>query len=419
MNIPSPSELAERIAAWIATTQEPGLRPAINATGVLLPGCPLAEEAILALTNVTRSYSDPKSNPAAEVEQLLIQRTGAEAALVTSNYASARLVALAALACGRDVLVARGQLVEFADGIRLDEAIAAAGAVVRAVGAANKTRPADYAAAIGEHTGVLLHVHADSLVPAGDEETTLADLATLARKHQTPLIDDLVIGGLADLSSSGLAAQPTASASLQGGADIVLLASEMLLGGPPGGIILGKRALVQKIRQHPIFAAVAADRLRLTVLGATLRLYQDSALAERSIPLLSLIATPADNLKNRADRLAPQLAAGGIVSVQVQSGEASLTTAALPGHKLPTWTLVLTPLRGSVTALAAALETGTPPVCGRIQGDRLVLDLRTVFPRQDTQLVAACDALAALPVKTAPAGPGPTDDDPPLPDPIQ
>ncbi|MDX1944959.1 MAG: L-seryl-tRNA(Sec) selenium transferase [Pirellulaceae bacterium] len=423
MNIPSPSELAERIAAWITTTQAPGLRPAINATGILLPGacggCPVAEEAITAFTSMARGYGDPRGDLAGEVERLLIERTGAEAAIVTGSYASARLAALAALAGGREVLIARGELVEFADGLRLEDAIRAAVVTARPVGAANKARSEDYASATGGQTAAWWHVQTVALARGTGDEIPLAELAVLARKHQVPLVDELDLGGFLDLEQHGLAAQPTAAASLKAGADLVLLAGDKLLGGPPAGILLGKRGLIDKIRRHSHFQDLAADRLRLTVLGATLRLYADTAAAERSIPLLALIGTSAENLKNRAERLAPQLCASGLVTAEARPGEASLTSAALPGSKLPTWQLAISPQRGTVVALAASLEAGPLPIRGRTEGERLILDLRTVFPHQDMQIADAFEALVAGPA--APSAPPPNaaaDQPDPLPDPI-
>jgi L-seryl-tRNA(Ser) seleniumtransferase len=412
MNIPTPGELAERIAAWIAQSESPPLAPVINATGVLLParfsGAPLAEEAILAAHHLAQGFARLSDNPAAGVEERLIQLTGAEAALVTSNHAAATILALASLAAGREVVIARGEIFELDDGTRTSELIAASGAVLREVGSANKTRPADYAAAIGSGSAALVTIH-DGLSAASNvaPETSLADLVALARKHQLPLIQDLGPGGPVDLGRYGIGGQPLAAAVLKEGCDLVLLRGDKLIGGPRCGLLAGKAALIEKIRRHALYPALQAGPLALAALGETLRFYADANLAERSIPLLSLLATPIENLRNRAERLAPQMSAGGALSATVIASEARLTEGPAAGSGLPSCAIALVPQRGTVAALAASLESATPAVVGRVEADRVVLDLKAVLPRQDSQLVAAVEAVAV-----------PTESPPPLPNPI-
>ena len=405
MHVPAPTELAQRIADWIAAQQQPEIRPVINATGILLPadlgGAPWAAEAIQAAVAVASNYAaqefDLNSNEPAQrsrsIERLVIGLVGAEAATVLNNHAGALVAALAGLASGREVLIARGHLVEIPGSHRLPEMVAASGAVLREIGTTNCTRASDFAAALSERSGALLHVHTPAL--ASSQQPLLAELAELARRHKLPLIDDLGNGSLIDLSRYGVLSEPPVGEALRAGSDLVLCSGQRLLGGPPCGLIVGRRALIQTIERHPLMPALRADKATLAALGATLRLYQDPELAERSVPLLSLLATPVENLKNRAERLAPQIAATGVGPVEVVSTESHIATGDLSPNTLPSYALSVAPTAGTALALDAALRGGRLPVVGRIQGDRLMLDLRTVLPRQDIELIAAWEELAA------------------------
>jgi L-seryl-tRNA(Ser) seleniumtransferase len=404
-SLPAPSELAERIAAWIAKGEEPTPRPAINGTGVLLPaifsGPPLADDAILAVHHLAQGFAPTTDQAAAGVERRLARMAGADAALVTTSHAAALTLSLAALAAGREVIVARSELAEWDDGTRTADLVAAAGAVLREVGSANKTRLADYSTAMTSAGGALLRVQASQCAVVGSvEETPLAELAALARKHQHPLIHDLGIGGLLDLGPYGVEGAPRAGESLEAGSDLVVFAGEKLLGGPRCGLVVGSERHVAKLRAHPLLAAMRAGPMTLAALGETLRLVEDPQLAERSIPLLSLLATPIENLRNRAERLAPQLAAVGIAGVRAMESDARLLDAVLPGQKLSSYACEMTPVRGTAAQLAATLQSLTPSVHGRIEGERLLLDLRGVLPSQDLQLAAAFESLATATAPT-------------------
>lgn len=407
MNIPAPSELAERIASWITTEQKLSLRPVINATGILLHTglgrAPLADEAVAAMSEIAGGYSSlevdlatgERSQRVVAVERLLTKLTGAEAATVVNNNAAATLITLAAVAVGKEVIVSRGQLIEIGGSYRLPEVMSASGAILKEVGTTNKTRAADYAAAIGERTGALLHVHTSNYVVTGfTESPQLHELIAIGRKHSLPVIDDIGSGALVDLRKYGIEGEPVAGDSLKAGADLVLFSGDKLLGGPQCGIILGKASLVAKIMKHPLMRAFRVDKLTLSALAATLLLYQDSDVAERRVPLLALLSTPLANLQNRAERLAPQLAAtGGIAAAVPVQDHAYLGGGSVPTQQIPTWCVALTPSKGNVNALATALRTGIPAVMGRIKNDRLLLDLRSVLPGQDMLLV---DALTAF-----------------------
>lgn len=424
--LPTASELAERIARWIQHEEHPTLRSVVNATGVLLHTglgrAPLAEDAIAALADAARDYGSlevdlttgQRSQRLAAVERLLVQLTGAEAAAVVNNNAGATLLTLAALASGREVIVSRGQLVEIGGSYRLPEVMQASGARLREVGTTNKTRLADYQAAIGDATAALMRVHTSNYVVEGFVESTpLTELAALARRTQHLLIDDIGSGALWDFSRYGIRGEPRPQESVAGGADVVLMSGDKLLGGPQCGIILGKRSCLETIARHPLARALRVDKLTLAALAATLRLYRDPDTVEEKIPLLTLLGTSTDNLRHRAERLAPQLAAcPAIAAATPQSATTYLGGGSVPTQQIPTWCVALTPAHESVDSLATRLRRGHPAVLGRVQHETLLLDLRAVFARQDQLLVKAVQALAhrdadqAVPPETEPpAGP--------------
>lgn len=406
--IPTPSELAERIARWISTEEQPKLRPVINATGILLHTglgrAPLAESAIQAMAAIGEGYASlevdlktgQRSQRVGDAERLLKQLTGAEAAVVVNNNAGATLLTLAALAAGREVIVSRGQLVEIGGSYRLPEVMEFSGAKLREVGTTNKTRIDDFRQAIEERTAALMRVHTSNYTIVGfTEQPSLAELVSLSNHHKLPMIDDIGSGALHDFSGYGVEGEPVAGESIKAGADVVLFSGDKLLGGPQCGIIIGRKSLIEKIARHPLMRALRVDKLTLAALCETLRLHQDRAAAEQSLPLLSLLATPLANLQNRAERMAPQLAAcGAVTAVEAIPSQAYLGGGSLPSQQIGTWCVAFAPARGSVDELAVKLRTGTPAIFGRIQKDRLLIDLRSVFPRQDMEIVEAIRSLS-------------------------
>jgi L-seryl-tRNA(Ser) seleniumtransferase len=422
INIPSPSELAERIAQWIAVTEQQPLRPVINATGILLHTglgrAPLSDAAISAVDAIAGGYasveidltSGERSQRVVAVESLLTRLTGAESAAVVNNNAGATVLTLAALAAGREVIVSRGQLIEIGGSYRLPEVMSASGAILREVGTTNKTRASDFAAAIGERTAAILRVHTSNYKVVGFvEEAPLADLIALGRRHNLPVVDDIGSGALIDLAPYGISGEPVAAQSIAAGADLVLFSGDKLLGGPQCGIIVGKRSYVERIVKHPLMRALRVDKLTLSALAATLEAYRDPQLAERSIPVLSLLATPLENLRNRAERLAPQISATGVASAEVIEDEAYVGGGSVPSQAIKTVCLALTSKSQTAAQLAAALRTGKPAVVGRIKDNRLLLDLRSVAPKFDMALVEAVQSLAhpqagpSSPPQTTPA----------------
>ncbi len=413
MTMPSVADLAERIAQRVVAGEVPSLRPVINATGILLHTglgrAPLADEALEEMVAVARDYasveldlnSGKRSRRVEAVEGLLTELTGAEAALVVNNNAGATMLALAALADGRgggrrEVIVSRGQLIEIGGSFRLPDVMEVSGAVLREVGTTNKTRPQDYADAIGEQTAALMLVHPSNFAVVGfTAEVTIEELVKVGREADLPVIHDIGSGALVDFAQWGFQNEPIVTESIKKGADVALFSGDKLLGGPQCGIIVGRKTLVEKIEKHPMARALRVGKLTLAALAATLRLYRDDEKARQNIPLLRLLSASVENLQNRAERLAPQLAAAGAVAeAEPRADTTFLGGGSIPAQQLPTWCVAMKPAGMSVDRMAALLRQATPSVVGRVQQDRLLLDLRGVIPRQDAKLVEAVEALS-------------------------
>ncbi|MCX7426180.1 MAG: L-seryl-tRNA(Sec) selenium transferase [Planctomycetia bacterium] len=408
---PSVSELAERISRRVFDGDAPDVKPAINATGVLFHpelGCPpLADDAVKAMVVAAGEYT-LGPGPGAQrdsagqsdcVERLLKNLTGAEAAFVAVSDVAATvlaLTALAALAAGREVIVARAQLIQRGDHYRWPELAAAAGVALREVGAVNHLLPEDYARAITDRSAALAMVHPGSVaIVGGTAGATLEDVVSLGRHHALPVIHDLGPAGLFDLAPFGLAAAPVVSESIAAGADLVLFGHEMF-GGPACGIIASRQTWVDRIRRSPMAGAFQPPPPTLAALAATLRLIETPEKAHRVIPVLQLATTSAENLKNRAERLAAQIGAASTVEIAEPAPTAgSLYPAPVIGAELPGWCVRIKPSGISVVRLAEALRSGAPAVVGLAEQDHLVLNLRSVLPRQDTALVEAIGAVAA------------------------
>ncbi len=418
--LPSVPELAERIARRAMETQRARLQPVINATGVLLSphwaGRRWPMRRWPRMTAIARDYasleldltSGQSSRRVEAVEELIVELTGAEAAMVVNNNAGATLLALAALAAGREVIVSRGQLLELGDGYRLPDVMAASGVQPREVGTTNVTRLADYQSAISPRSAALMLIHAGDYTVAGlTASVGLAELAVLGHRHNLPVVHVVGCGALIDLQPMGLGDVPVLGESIKAGADLVLSSGDKLLGGPRCGILAGRRPLIELIEGHPLARPLRVGKLTLAALAATLRLYRDPDKARLEIPLLRLLGTSAENLENRAQRLAPQIAASGaVVSAEAVASITFLGGFQSPIRQLDTWCVAVRPQGLSVDRLAALLRTGSPPVVGRTQEDRLLLDLRSVSPRQDQDLVAAVSALGHSTPPEPPAEPG-------------
>jgi L-seryl-tRNA(Ser) seleniumtransferase len=377
-----PGDLAARLQDELAAARTPHLRRVINATGVIvhtnLGRAPLAEAALDRVREVAQGYSNLEYDLAAggrgsrqeHVAVSLRRLTGAEAALVVNNNAAAVLLALAALAEGREVLVSRGELIEIGDGFRIPDVLERSGARLREVGTTNRTRAADYEAAIGPETAVLLRVHQSNFRVVGfTEQPSLRELADIARRHDRTLVDDLGSGALVDIGD-----EPTARASLAAGADLVCFSGDKLLGGPQAGIVVGRGVLVEKLRRHPLQRALRADKLTLAALEGTLALAVDTP---DEIPVLRMLREPLEAVRARATRLA-----------ELVGGEVEETVAKAGGGALP-----LTELASFACAveeeLAAKLRVGDPPVIAVLRDGRTLLDCRTLTDAEANEAAAA------------------------------
>src|SRR6478752_5409783 len=380
-----PGDLVERTLGELATARAPALRRTLNATGVIvhtnLGRAPLPEAALERAVEIGRGYSNLEYDLHAggrgsrqdHVAGILRRLTGAEAALVVNNNAAAVLLALAALAEGREVLVSRGELIEIGDGFRIPEVLARSGARLVEVGTTNRTRAADYEAAIGPETGLLLRVHQSNFRVVGfAEQPTTAELAAVARRHDVPLVDDLGSGALVSLHD-----EPTAQDALAAGADLVCFSGDKLLGGPQAGIVAGRAELVEQLRRHPLQRALRADKLSLAALEGTLALYLE---APERIPVLRTLAQDAATVRARAERLAA--ATGG----EVEETVGRVGGGALPLAELPSFACALE------EALAGPLRAGDPPLVGVVRDGRLLLDCLTLTDAEADEAAAAVRA---------------------------
>jgi L-seryl-tRNA(Ser) seleniumtransferase len=400
---PDIAALVQGVADAIAAGETSSLRRVINCTGVLLHTglgrAPLAEEAIEAMTEAARDYasvevdltSGERSQRVAAVESLLCELTGAEAAVVTNNNAGATMLALAAIAAGREVIVSRGELIEIGGSFRLPDVMATSGARLREVGTTNKTRIGDYRAAIGPDTAALMRAHPSNYVVVGfTERASLEQLVALGREHKLTVIDDIGSGALIDFERFGFSGEPVASRSVAAGADVVLFSGDKLLGGPQCGIAVGRRDAIGSLAKHPMMRALRVDKLTLAALAATLRLYRDPTVAVAKIPLLAMLAASADSLRRRAEAMAASLAnEPAIADAEAIDDETFLGGGSIPTQRLATCCVAVRPKNARLDDLAATLRSGTPAVVGRVQNDRLLLDLRAVAPRLDTAIVEA------------------------------
>lgn len=399
--VPPLETVAQRAAAGLGRLVEPGLRPIINATGVVLHTnlgrAPLSEEALDAMRAVASGYSNLELDLAsgergsrhAHLEELLCRLTGAEAALAVNNNAAAVLLALTALARGKEIIISRGQAVEIGGGFRIPDVMRQSGARLVEVGTTNRTYLSDYEAAITPRTGAIMRVHTSNFRVIGfTQEVELAGLAGLARRHGLPLFDDLGSGCLLDTRQFGLGYEPTLQDSLAAGTSLACFSGDKLLGGPQAGIAVGEADLVRRLKRHPLARAVRIDKLSLAALQATLFHYLKGEAVEK-VPVWRMISAGTEELEARARKWASALPGGG----HIAHGESTIGGGSLPGETLPTRLLSLAaPGRGgprSAAALARLLRSGRPPVLGRIEKGALLLDPRTVLPEQDEAFMEA------------------------------
>ena len=393
-------EIEARLSRDLTRDARGSLRPVINATGVIihtnLGRAPLAATALDRVVDVARGYTNleydllegRRGSRSVHAGSLLTALTGAEAAVVVNNNAAATMLILAALGSGREVVISRGELVEIGGGFRVPDVMAQSGAVLREVGTTNRTRVADYRAAIGSRTAMLLRVHPSNFRIEGfTERPTLEDMVRTARECAVTLVEDLGSGCLID----GPVGEPTVQQSVAAGVDLVCFSGDKMLGGPQSGIIVGRQALVQRLQQHPLMRALRVDKLTLAALEATLIEYR-AGRAAASVPVVRMLTASAELIEARAHELAARLHAAHW-RVALMSGASAVGGGSAPGFELDTVLLAVEHPQWSAATLEERLRTLDPPVIARIESDRVVLDLRTVFEEQDEPLG---DALVAL-----------------------
>ncbi len=384
------ADLVGRARARLA----PRLRRVLNATGVIvhtnLGRAPLAEQAQAAVARTAAGSCNLELDLATgrrgsrhdHVEALLTELTGADAGMAVNNCAAAVLLAVAALAAGRETIVSRGQLIEIGGGFRIPELLAAAGTTLVEVGTTNRTRVSDYQRAIGEHTGAVLRAHPSNFRMLGFvEEVSIQALCGLG----PPVIDDVGSGVLAE-DLAVLADEPPVRGSVAAGAAVVAFSGDKLLGGPQAGVLVGRRDAIEACRSHPLARAVRIDKLSLAALEATLALYRDPAAARRAVPVLAMLEAPGDELASRAQQLAGETG-GRVIEATARVGGGALPLLELSGPAV-----ALDPGPAGADALATALRAGDPALVGRVHAGELLLDPRTLTDeeaRWAARLVAA------------------------------
>lgn len=393
--------LAEGI---LAEESRPHLRPVVNATGVVVHTnfgrSPLAEEALEEILAVARRYSNleyrlsegRRGSRYEHVVGLLRELTGAEEALVVNNNAAAVLITLNTLAKDKEVIVSRGELVEIGGSFRMPEVMAWAGCRLCEVGTTNRTHLKDYEAAINENTALLMKVHRSNFAVVGfTKEVSGKELVELGRRYGIPVVEDLGSGCLVDFSRYGLRKEPTVQEVVRAGVEVVTFSGDKLLGAPQAGIIVGRKELVERIRQNPLNRALRIDKLTLAGLEATLRLYLDENLAVQKIPTLRMIFLSPEEAKRRAQRLKRMLVKAAFPGFKFEVVPTVCRTGggALPIADLNSFAVAVESEKFSPEELHEKLRTGDPPVVGRIEEDRFLLEVRTVFPEEFPLVVEA------------------------------
>jgi len=400
-------EIAARALQRAESAARPSLQPAINATGVVLHTglgrAVLPREAAEAVAAVARGHSTleielesgRRGSRRAHVEPLLRELTGAEAATVVNNNAGAVFLAVTALAAGREVVISRGELVEIGGSFRMPDIIRASGATLVEVGTTNRTRLRDFEEALSERTALILRCHPSNFRVVGfTEEVPAADLARLGRERGIPVLDDLGSGALIDTATLGTGPTTTLRQAVESGCDVVTASGDKLLGGPQAGLILGRRACVDRIARHPLARALRVDKLTLAGLEATLRLYRDHEAAARAVPTLRYLSRRLDELEAMAASLRnmAEESCRGAVLLDLVDDRSQVGGGSLPGEDLPTVCLrVRIPAGMSADRLASRLRVHRPPVFARIRDDAVLLDPRTL---EEPDLPVIAQALA-------------------------
>ena len=370
--------------------QRSSLRRVVNGTGVVLHTnlgrSLLSWQAVSAVEEVARNYSTleydvdsgSRGSRHDHIDNLLASVTGAEAAMVVNNNAAAVLLILSAMGKGGEVITSRGELVEIGGSFRIPEIMTQCGCTLREVGTTNKTHLFDYEDAIGPETRALLRVHTSNYRIVGfSERPGLAELVELGRKHGLPVIEDLGSGSLVDLTAFGIHGEPTVQQSVKAGVDVISFSGDKLLGGPQAGLILGKRAYIEKLKRHPLARALRVDKMTIAALRETLYAYQDPAWAKCNIPVLRMLGASGEELRGRAEKLRLALEGFGCAARVVET-EGQVGGGSCPTQLLKSWAVAVDPGKLTADQLAEALRRPYPHIIGRISQGQYLLDVRTL-----------------------------------------
>lgn len=384
----------------IAEQTSAALKPVINAAGVVLHTnlgrAPMDEGTLSFIQSVSAAYSNlefdlkegKRSKRGIFVEKLLCLLTSAEAAMAVNNNAGALLLILSALASGKEVIVSRGELVQIGGGFRIPEILALSGAKLKEVGTTNQTAISDYENAIAPETAVLLKVHQSNFKMIGFTERPLInELVKLGKKRDLCVVEDLGSGVLLRTEDFELAHEPTAFEALSAGADLVCFSGDKLLGAPQAGIILGKKKYIDTLKKHPLHRALRLDKMFLAGLERVLLHYLKGQATEK-IPVWQMISAPLKNLRTRAEKIKAELAESGI-KIAIQESQSTVGGGSLPGETLSTVVISAESVALSADRQAKLFREQPTPIIGRIENDKFVLDLRTVFPHQDEMIVSS------------------------------
>jgi L-seryl-tRNA(Ser) seleniumtransferase len=394
----SEETILDRIEAQIALDGRPGHVRVVNATGTILHTnlgrallCQAAIDAMMEVAdhpiNLEFDLAAGKRGKREEaLAGLLVALSGAEAATVVNNNAAAVLLGLNTLAQGKEVIVSRGELIEIGGAFRIPEIMAKSGAILREVGATNRTHPADYENAINENTALLLKVHTSNYKVVGfTAEVSLEQLVAIGKKHKLPVMEDLGSGALIDLSRYGLPKEPIVAERIQSGADVVTFSGDKILGGPQAGLLVGKKDLIGRMNRNHLQRALRCGKLTLAALEATLRRYLQSPNIVEEIPTLRAFTRTIEEIRSMGEAVIPQLSAalGEGFSIALGESTAQIGSGALPTEELPTMVIGIEHPKLGADAIAQKFRAAQPPIIGRIKNDRFLLDLRTIFDPDD------------------------------------
>jgi len=389
--------LCPHIRSYIVQRLQPSLRKAVNGTGIILHTglgrAMIPIQAVEAIKSVSEGYSTlaigtesgKRIHRDEHLNGLLCELTGAEAATVVNNNAAATMLVLNTLAKGREVIISRGQLVEIGGSFRIPEVMETSGAILKEVGATNKTHLRDYENAISEDTGAILRVHHSNYRIVGfASEPPVEELIELAGKHNLPVIDDLGSGALVDLTQFGLPKEPLVQDSIKAGADVICFSGDKLIGGPQSGVIVGKQEIIERIRKNPLARAFRIGKLTIAGLETTLKMFLNPSALLNQHPTYRMLSTAPGQLVKRGENIRDNvLKTSDSSEISIIDQKTQMGSGSVPAESIPTKAVHVKPGSKSAEALAADLRHNDPPIFARIQNDAVLLDLRTIQPSED------------------------------------